>query len=72
MYYNCSVLFYTVCSVSLVCLALVGQGSHPASGCEISSMRKTTEAGVPITNHRENTDQYLPHPTVLMSVITGQ
>ena len=41
---------------------LVGESSRPASGCEISCTRKTTEAGVPITNHRENTDRYLPHP----------
>lgn len=51
---------------------MVGEGSHPASGCEISWMRKTTEAGVPITNHRENGNRSLPHRPVLMSVITGQ
>lgn len=51
-------------------LVVVGQSSHFASGYEISWMRKTTWVGVPITNHRENTDRYLP--PVLMSVITGQ
>lgn len=57
---------------SLISLALRAQSSHPASGCGISCMRKTTEARVAITNHRENTGRYLPHSRVLMSVITGQ
>ena len=64
--------YHIVCSFSLISLALAGQSSHPTSGCEISWMRKTTEAGVPITNPRENTDRCLPHPPVLMSVTTGQ
>lgn len=66
LFHNWSVLFHTVCSFSFISAA---QSSHPASGCEISWMRKTTEAGVSITNHRENTDRYLTHRPFLMSVI---